>query len=55
MIIPETNNKGITSFGIPMFTFIITILLIMNENHGLEKLAVFVDCITMCLLSAGGE
>lgn len=55
MFVPETNRKGITSLGILMFILITTILLIMNENHGIEELAVFTDCITMCLLSVGGE
>lgn len=53
MIIPETKKQGITSLSILMLILITTILLIMNENHGIEELAVFADCISMCLLSVG--
>lgn len=55
MIILETNKRGITNLGILMFILIKTILLIMNKNRDIKELAVFVDCITMCLLSAGKE
>lgn len=55
MIILETNRKDIASLGIPMLILITIVLLIMNEDHGIKELAVFMDCITMCLLSAGKE
>lgn len=54
MIILETNKKGINSLGILLFILITTVLLIMNGNHGVEELSVFVDCITMYLLCARG-
>jgi len=37
---------------IVMFILITTIFLIMNENHGIKELVVFVDYITVCLLTA---
>lgn len=55
MIISEPKRKGITRLDILMFILITTILLIMDVDHGIEELAVFVDCITICLLSARKE
>lgn len=55
MIIPKTDRKGITSLGILMFILITITLLIMDVDHGIEGLAIFVDCITICLLIARRE
>jgi len=55
MIILETNKKGISSLSILIFILITKFLLIMNENHGIKELVVFVDCITVCFLSVGKE
>ena len=53
MIAPETNKKGITHLVIIMFILITSMSLTMNINHGIEKHVVFVDYITMYLLSVG--
>ena len=53
MIAPETNKKGITSFGILMFILITSMSLIININHGIRKHVVFLDYITMYLFSVG--
>ena len=55
MIAPETTRKGITSLDIHKFILIISMLLIMNVNHGIRKLVIFVVYITMSLLSVGKE
>ena len=55
MIAPETNNKGIKILGILLFILITSMSLTMNIYHGIEKHVVFVDYITMYLLSARRE
>ena len=55
MIALDTTMKGIPSLDIRKFILIISMLLIMNVNHGIRKLIVFVVYITMSLLSVGKE
>ena len=55
MIAPETNKKGIKSLDILMFILITSMSLTMNINHDIKKHVVFVDYITMYLLSVGKE
>lgn len=55
MIIPETDIKGITNLCILVFMLITIALLIMDVDYVIEGLSVFVDFITICLLSAGRE
>ena len=55
MVAPETNKKGITSLDILMFILITSMSLIININHGIRKHVVFLDYITMYLLSVGKE
>ena len=55
MIAPETTRKGITSLDMRKFILIISMFLIMNINHGIIKLFVFVVYITMSILSVGKE
>ena len=47
MIAPETTRKGITSLNILKFILIISMLIIMDISHGIEKLVIFVVYITM--------
>ena len=55
MITPDTTRRGIKSLDILKFIFIISMFLIMNVDHGIRKLVVFVVYITMSLLSVGKE
>ena len=55
MITSETTRKGITSLDILKFILIIRMFLIMNINHGVRKLVVFVVYITISFLSVGKE
>ena len=52
---PEAARKGITSLDIQMFISIISMLLMMNVNHGIKKHVLYVDYITIHLLSVGRE
>ena len=47
IIAPETTREGITSLIIPELILIIKMLLIMDINHGIRKLVIFVVYITM--------
>ena len=51
----EMARKGITTLDIRMFISITIMLLMMDINHGIKELVIFVDCITICLLSARKE
>jgi len=55
ILTPETTRKGITTFNMRMFISIMIMLLMMNEEHGIEKNAPFVDYITIHFISVGKE
>jgi len=49
---PQKTRKGIISLDIQMFISITIMLLMMDVKHGIEKHVLFVDYITIHLLSA---
>ena len=53
MIALEITKKDITSLNIIVFILITSMSLTMNIDHGIRKHVVFVDYITMYLLSVG--
>ena len=53
-IAPKTTKRGINSLNIIEF-ILITSMLMMSRNHGIENHIVFLVCITMWLLSARRE
>ena len=52
---PEITRKGITSLDIRMFISTTIMLLMMDVKHGIEKHVLFVDYITIQILSVGRE
>ena len=55
IISPKTERKGITSLDIRIFISITILLLMMDINQCIKKHVLFLDYITMHLLSAGKE
>jgi hypothetical protein len=51
----ETTKEGITIFYLQMFILIMIMLLIMNEDQGIEKHVPFVVYLTIPFLSVGKE
>ena len=51
----KTTKEGITTFDLQMFNLIMIMLLIMNEDQGIEKHVPFVVYLTIPFLSVGKE
>ena len=55
MLTSETEKEGITIYDIRMFILIMIMLLIMNEDQGIEKHVLFVVYLTIPFPSVGKE
>ena len=55
MLTLETAKEGITTFDLRMFILIMIMLLIMNEDQGIEKHVLFVVYLTIPFPSVGKE